>query len=53
MTTDVLEDRKASLIVKMESRRKELTMTVNTLAHMITEVDKELKSRELVTESNE
>jgi hypothetical protein len=51
-TVTELENRKASLITKMESRRKELTMTVNTLAVMIAEVDKELKSREVVTNTN-
>jgi len=52
-TITELEDRKVLLITKMESRRKELTMTVNTLAEMIAEVDKELKSREVVTTTNE
>jgi len=51
-TVTELEDRKASLIVKLESRRKELTMTVNTLAQMIKEVDDELKSREAILEPN-
>ncbi len=51
-TVTELEDRKASLIVKLESRRKELTMTVNTLAQMISEVDKELNTREAILEPN-
>ena len=45
LTPTELEDRKASLIEKLETRRKELTMTVNTLAQMIKEVDQELKLR--------